>query len=76
MGEGDIDIGPAIGLLVAHAHNADAYWLVLACDYPLVTAEALRQLCEEFEEPVTCFVNRDGFVESLVVAWARGHWDD
>jgi molybdopterin-guanine dinucleotide biosynthesis protein A len=73
-GEGDIDIGPAAGLLAAHAHDADTHWLVLTCDYPFVTVEALRQLCEEFEEPVTCFVNRNGFVEPLVAAWARGRW--
>src|SRR5271155_3989109 len=40
-----------------------------------VTVEALRQLCEEFEEPVSCFVNRDGFVEPLVAAWPRGRWE-
>jgi molybdopterin-guanine dinucleotide biosynthesis protein A len=74
MGEGDVDIGPAASLLAAHAHDADPHWLVLACDYPLVTVEALRQLREEFEELVTCFVNRDGFVEPLAAAWARGRW--
>jgi molybdenum cofactor guanylyltransferase len=67
LGEGDIGIGTAAGFLAAHAHNADAHWLALACDYPLVTAEAPRQLREEFEEPVT-FVNRDGFVEPLAAA--------
>jgi molybdopterin-guanine dinucleotide biosynthesis protein A len=68
-GEGAIDVGPAAGLLAAHAHDTDAHWLVLACDHPLITVEALQQLHEEFEEPVTCFVNREGFVEPLVAVW-------
>jgi len=71
MGEGDIDIGPAAGLPAAHGHNADAHWLVLTCDYSFVTVEALRQLYEELEEPVACFVNRDRVAEPLVAAWAQ-----
>jgi molybdopterin-guanine dinucleotide biosynthesis protein A len=63
---------PVAGLLTARARNADAHWLVLACDYPLVTVEALRPLREEFEEPVTCFANRDGFVKPLCRLGARG----
>ncbi|KAJ9659980.1 hypothetical protein H2201_007085 [Coniosporium apollinis] len=64
------DIGPAAGLLAAHKHSPHSYWLVLACDYPLVTAAALLHLKEQFEEPLTCFENEEGFVEPLIAIWS------
>lgn len=63
-------IGPAAGLLAAHRHDPMAHWLVLACDYPLIQSMQLRDLLLEFEEPVTCFRNRDGFVEPLIGIWS------
>ena len=38
------DIGPAAGLLAAHALHPEMTWLVLGCDYPLLPASALQQL--------------------------------
>jgi molybdopterin-guanine dinucleotide biosynthesis protein A len=62
-------LGPAAGLLAAHHVDPLAYWMVLACDYPLMTRSELRRLFDGFREPVTCFQNADGFVEPLVGIW-------
>jgi molybdopterin-guanine dinucleotide biosynthesis protein A len=37
-------IGPAAALLSAHERFPDSAWLVIACDMPCLTAEALRSL--------------------------------
>ncbi|KAL8336011.1 hypothetical protein RB601_000041 [Gaeumannomyces tritici] len=39
--------GPAAGLLAAHEAAPDATWLVVACDFPLVTADVLGRLRRE-----------------------------
>ena len=44
-------------------------WLVVACDYPLLTHDALRQLYEAYEEPITSFVNAEGWCEPLLEIW-------
>ena len=67
---GDNDIGPAAGLLAAHEHDKSASWLVLGCDYPLATGRALKQLINEYEEPLTCFDGIDGFCEPLFAIWS------
>lgn len=61
--------GPAAGLLAAYQSHPDSTWLVLACDYPLMTLEALRQLQSSYMPPVTCFRNAGGFPEPLVGLW-------
>ena len=63
-------IGPAAGLLAAHATDPEAHWLVLACDYPVAQFASMRQLLQEFEGPVTCFENEDGFCEPLFALWS------
>jgi len=42
---------------------------VVACDYPLLTPDALQQLYDAYEEPVTCFVNSQGWCELLLGIW-------
>lgn len=37
-------MGPAAGLLAAHAQFPDSAWLVIACDMPLISAALLAQL--------------------------------
>lgn len=69
---GNRDIGPAAGLLAAYYEDPTARWLVAACDFPFLTHAALRQLRDEFVEPVTCFVNSGGFVEPLLGIWMPG----
>lgn len=64
------DIGPAAGLLAAHCLDPAATWLVIACDYPLLEAAAVRQLVQSYEPPVTCFSNADGFSEPLLGIWS------
>jgi molybdenum cofactor guanylyltransferase len=63
-------IGPAAGLLAAHYYSKEATWMVLACDYPLLTSTGLRQLIDSYESPVTCFQNADGFCEPLIGIWS------
>lgn len=64
------DIGPAAGLLSAFHQDPNATWLVVACDYPLIHIETLRQLLDEYEAPVTCFQNADGFCEPFLGIWS------
>jgi len=63
------NIGPAAGLLAAHAMLPEATFLVLGCDYPLLPPSALQQLSLEYIAPVTCFVNDSGFAEPLIAVW-------
>ena len=65
-----LDIGPAAGLLAAYQYDTNAAWLVVACDFPLLDPAALHQLREVYEDPVTCFVNKDGFSEPLLAIWS------
>jgi molybdopterin-guanine dinucleotide biosynthesis protein A len=64
------DIGPAAGLLAAHAAYPSATLLVLGCDYPLLPPVALQQLILEYEPLLTCFLNADGFAEPLIAVWS------
>lgn len=70
LDEAGPDVGPAAGLLAAHSLHLDTKWLVLGCDYPLLPASALQQLILEYQDPVTCFVNEDGFAEPLIGIWS------
>ena len=38
------NLGPAAGILAAHAEHPDVAWLVLACDLPLLDSESIRLL--------------------------------
>jgi molybdopterin-guanine dinucleotide biosynthesis protein A len=64
------DIGPAAGLLAAHAVLPKATFLMLGCDYPLLPPTALQQLILEYEAPLTCFLNSEGFSEPLIAIWS------
>lgn len=62
--------GPACGLLAAHHQDPEATWMVLACDYPLLSGDALKLLAKQYELPVTCFRNESGFIEPLIGIWS------
>ena len=62
--------GPAAGLLAAYHLDRTAHWLVVACDYPLISAADLRQLIENYESPITCFENAQGWPEPLLAVWS------
>lgn len=69
------DIGPAAGLLAAHASDPTATVLVMGCDYPHLPASALLQLIVEYRPPVTCFLSKDKesekeWMEPLVAIWS------
>lgn len=57
--------GPASGLLAAYAHDPGATWLVVACDFPFVTEEALRFLAERGG----AYLSDDGVVDPLFAVW-------
>lgn len=61
--------GPAAGLLAALSSNPRATWLVIPCDSPFLDPAALGRLREEYEPPVTCFRNGEGFCEPLIGIW-------
>ena len=63
------DLGPAAGLLAAYHDDPEAYWLISACDYPLLQPMAFQQLGSELEEPVTYFKNAEGYCEPLLAIW-------
>lgn len=62
--------GPTAGLLAAHQQFPDATWIVIACDYPMLTTEAIVTLQRAFIPPVTCFQNVSGFLEPLLGIWS------
>ncbi|KAF4334232.1 bifunctional molybdenum cofactor biosynthesis [Fusarium beomiforme] len=62
--------GPATGLLAAYESDPTATWLIVACDYPCITAEALQELQSRYKPPVTCFRNSAGFCEPLLGIWS------
>lgn len=64
------DMGPAAGLLAAWRYDPTATWLVVACDFPLLSAAAVRQLIDSYATPVTCFKNGEGFSEPLLAIWS------
>lgn len=45
---------------------------MVACDYPFLKFDALQQLYDAYEEPVTCFVNSQGWSEPLLGIWGPG----
>lgn len=65
-----VDIGPAAGLLAAYRSDLETCWLIVACDYPLLIASALKQLLNGFDGRVTCFQNEKGFCEPLLAVWS------
>lgn len=62
--------GPASGILAAANLRPNTTWLVVACDFPFLTADALRQLVSHYEQPVTCFRNLKGYCEPLLGLWS------
>lgn len=64
--------GPFNGILSAHAEHPDVAWLVLACDLPLIDAEALQQLVgnRDPNKKATSFATqKTGLPEPLVAIW-------
>ncbi|MFW7269985.1 NTP transferase domain-containing protein [Gluconacetobacter sp. Hr-1-5] len=68
-------IGPAAGLLAAHAACPDVAWLVLACDLPLLdglTLDALTQARGDDCSAVAFRSEHDGEPEPLCAIWEPG----
>jgi molybdopterin-guanine dinucleotide biosynthesis protein A len=63
-------LGSMAGLLCAHQTDPNSSWLVLPCDYPLMTVEEIKRLRVEYRSPVTCFQNGQSFVEPYAGIWS------
>ncbi|QGA16698.1 hypothetical protein EYB26_004366 [Talaromyces marneffei] len=65
------DIGPAAGLLAAYHNNPETNWLIVACDFPLLSAATLTRLISAAKSSsVTCYRNSKGFCEPLLALWS------
>jgi molybdopterin-guanine dinucleotide biosynthesis protein A len=65
-------LGPAAGLLAAHARFPEAAWFVVACDLPLLDAGTVNRLAQErrADKEATGFRNpAGGFPEPLCAIW-------
>ncbi|HYM86280.1 MAG TPA: NTP transferase domain-containing protein [Pseudoxanthomonas sp.] len=65
-------IGPAAGLLAAHAAHPEAAWLVVACDLPLLQASTLAALFDarDGRHAAIAYMDvEDGFAEPLCTVW-------
>ena len=65
-------IGPYGGLLSAFSTEENKAWLIIACDLPLLDAEALNFLisCRAADKIATTFINpSDGLPEPLITIW-------
>lgn len=65
--------GPTQGLLAAYNFDANAHWLVVGCDYPLLGLNAVEQLIvthQAANSAITCFRNSQGFAEPLLSIWS------
>lgn len=66
------ELGPAGGILAAHAYSPDAAWLVTACDMPLLDAASIRLLIDSrrSEKAATGYRSPlDGLPEPLCAIW-------
>jgi molybdopterin-guanine dinucleotide biosynthesis protein A len=66
------ELGPAGGILAAHAHSPDAAWFVIACDMPLLDERSIRLLIESrrAEKAGTGYRSPlDGLPEPLCAIW-------
>jgi molybdopterin-guanine dinucleotide biosynthesis protein A len=63
--------GPAAGLIAAHHRFPDVAWLVLACDFPLATEDAVSQLTRERNPDLyaTTYVHKTGHIEPFFTIW-------
>ena len=66
--DSEAGLGPAAGILAAHAQDPHAAWLVLACDMPGLNEAAIRNLIESRngQRAATAYISPvDGLVEPL-----------
>lgn len=57
------------GLLRAFQQDPIARWLVMPCDYPLMSVAEIENLLLHYQDPVTCLENGRGKLEPLVAVW-------
>lgn len=72
------DVGPMAGLLAAMERFPGVAWLVLACDLPLVTRDAVQALLDGRDPArgATAFMATDGFFEPLFAIYEPRIRDD
>jgi len=62
-------LGSVAGLLAAFQKDPNSDWLIMPCDYPLMTIKELRHLRAHYRDPVTCFENGRGLLEPYAAIW-------
>lgn len=65
------NIGPMAALLTAYSYVPDRDFLILACDYPLITMEDLESFIETIDEKsfAAAFYNEQHAVYEPLIAW-------
>jgi molybdopterin-guanine dinucleotide biosynthesis protein A len=66
------DMGPFSGVLTAVHYNTCSAWLTVACDFPLIDADAIRELVDARDPRriATCFAEPGtGLPEPLLTIW-------
>jgi molybdopterin-guanine dinucleotide biosynthesis protein A len=69
------DVGPAAGLLAAHARHPDVAWLVIACDMPLldeISLACLRDGRDEHSDATALAAEAGGRPEPLCAIYEPG----
>ena len=69
------DLGPVAGILSALEASPEVDWLVVACDLPNITEQAIRHLLlhREGEQPFTAYTSsHDGLPEPLCAIYHAG----
>jgi len=69
------DTGPIAGILSAFHRQPDKDWLVIACDYPLITSDEISGLvaCQNQTNLAAAFYNKtSGFFEPLLAVYKAG----
>ena len=61
---------PAHCILAAHANDPSSHWLVMPCDFPLLTVEEVEHLRAHYIEPLSCLQNSRGVSEPLLAIWS------
>lgn len=51
-------------------HDPNSHWLMMPCDYPLLTPRELKRLVAEYHPPVTCLKDGLGELHPLVSLWS------
>lgn len=66
-----VDSEPTVirSLLCAFQQDSTARWLVMPCDFPLMSVKEVENLLMHYQEPVTCLEDGRGHLQPLTAVW-------